>query len=162
VRGNTSFLISNRNGDLRRKARSRPIGPILEAGAEEMPVCAGNGFHSELGGTVCLSVDWRGTASVASAVRVVAALGDSRYQSVVGAASRYGGEALVIATTVKLARALWIVPLALATAAARGSKSKVQIPWFIFLFCIAAVNQHLWTAGTAAIADVFFSWGGWG
>ena len=56
-----------------------------------------------------------------------------------GAASRYGSEALVIATTVKLARALWIVPLAVATAAVKHSKSKVQIPWFIFLFCLAAV-----------------------
>jgi len=35
---------------------------------------------------------------------------------------------------VKLARALWIVPLALATAAVKRSKSKVQIPWFIFFF----------------------------
>jgi len=57
----------------------------------------------------------------------------------VGAASRYGNQALVVATTVKLARALWIVPLALATAAARHSRSKVQIPWFIFLFCLAAI-----------------------
>ena len=56
-----------------------------------------------------------------------------------GAASRYGNEALVVATTVKLARALWIVPLALATAAVRHSRSKIQIPWFIFLFCLAAV-----------------------
>ena len=56
-----------------------------------------------------------------------------------GAASRYGSEALVIATTVKLARALWIVPLAVATAAVKHSKSKVQIPWFIFLFCLAAL-----------------------
>jgi len=59
--------------------------------------------------------------------------------SVVGAASRYGNEALVIATTVKLARALWIVPLALATAAFKHSRSKINIPWFIFLFCLAAV-----------------------
>jgi uncharacterized membrane protein YadS len=58
---------------------------------------------------------------------------------VVGAASRYGNEALVVATTVKLARALWIVPLALATAAVKRSRSKIQIPWFIFLFCLAAV-----------------------
>jgi uncharacterized membrane protein YadS len=57
----------------------------------------------------------------------------------VGAASRYGNQALVIATTVKLARALWIVPLALATAAVRHSRSRVQIPWFILLFCLAAV-----------------------
>src|SRR5258707_721320 len=69
----------------------------------------------------------------------VAALAIHDTSSVVGAATRYGNEALVIATTVKLARALWIVPLALATAAFKRSKSKVQMPWFIVLFCIAAV-----------------------
>jgi uncharacterized membrane protein YadS len=58
---------------------------------------------------------------------------------VVGAASRYGAEALIVGTTVKLARALWIVPLALATAAERRSKSTVQFPWFIMFFCFAAV-----------------------
>jgi uncharacterized membrane protein YadS len=68
-----------------------------------------------------------------------AALAIHDTSSVVGAASRYGNEALIIATTVKLARALWIVPLALATAAVKHSKSKVQIPWFIVLFCLAAV-----------------------
>ena len=68
-----------------------------------------------------------------------AALAIHDTSSVVGAASRYGNEALVVATTVKLARALWIVPLALATAAVKRSRSKIQIPWFIFLFCLAAV-----------------------
>ena len=70
---------------------------------------------------------------------VWAALAIHDTSSVVGAASRYGSEALVIATTVKLARALWIVPLALATAAVKHSRSRIQIPWFIFLFCLAAV-----------------------
>src|SRR5215470_287931 len=59
--------------------------------------------------------------------------------SVVGAASRYGAVALVIATTVKLARALWIVPLSLGTAAVKRSESRVQWPWFIGLFCVAAL-----------------------
>src|SRR6201999_1640393 len=36
--------------------------------------------------------------------------------SVVGAASKYGPHALEVATTVKLARALWIIPVALASA----------------------------------------------
>jgi uncharacterized integral membrane protein (TIGR00698 family) len=60
--------------------------------------------------------------------------------SVVGAASRYGMTALAIATTVKLARALWIIPLALVTAVAFRTKgAKIAIPWFIFLFVIASV-----------------------
>src|SRR5436309_1701486 len=59
--------------------------------------------------------------------------------SVVGAATKYGAQALVIGTTVKLARALWIVPLALATAAVKHHRSRIQIPWFILFFILAAV-----------------------
>ncbi|RSK35272.1 YeiH family protein [Hymenobacter metallilatus] len=55
--------------------------------------------------------------------------------SVVGAAAAYGKEALDIATTVKLARALWIIPVALGTALAFRQKDvKVKIPWFIVGF----------------------------
>lgn len=55
--------------------------------------------------------------------------------SVVGAASQYGDQALQIATTVKLARALWIIPLALGTAFAfKTPGSAVKLPWFILGF----------------------------
>ncbi len=58
--------------------------------------------------------------------------------SVVGAASRYGAEALQIATTVKLARALWIIPVALLTSVIfKNKKTKIQIPYFIGLFIVA-------------------------
>lgn len=58
--------------------------------------------------------------------------------SVVGAASTYGEEALNIATTIKLVRALWIIPLAIVTAFIFKQKgSKVNIPWFIALFVVA-------------------------
>jgi uncharacterized integral membrane protein (TIGR00698 family) len=59
--------------------------------------------------------------------------------SVVGAAARYGTVALAIATTVKLTRALWIVPVAIGTALLRRSKAKIHLPWFILFFCLAAV-----------------------
>jgi uncharacterized membrane protein YadS len=59
--------------------------------------------------------------------------------SVVGAGAKYGATALAVGTTVKLARALWIVPLAVGTATLRKSKAKVQWPWFILLFCVASV-----------------------
>ena len=69
--------------------------------------------------------------------------------SVVGAAAKYGTQALQIGTTVKLARALWIVPVAIVTAYATKSKTRVQWPWFILLFCLAAViNTYLPTAAT--------------
>lgn len=58
--------------------------------------------------------------------------------SVVGAASTYGEEALNIATTIKLVRALWIIPLAIVTAIIfRQKGSKINIPWFIGLFVLA-------------------------
>ncbi|CAE6892331.1 hypothetical protein ACOMICROBIO_LKFPLAJE_00903 [Vibrio sp. B1FIG11] len=63
--------------------------------------------------------------------------------SVVGAASAYGEEALTTATTLKLARALWIIPVALVSAVifSRGNgeegKSKLVIPYFIFWYCAA-------------------------
>ncbi len=60
--------------------------------------------------------------------------------SVIGAASKYGPEALQIATTVKLARALWIIPTALFTAFIFKNKSgKVKIPYFIGFFILAIV-----------------------
>ncbi|HEU4789814.1 MAG TPA: putative sulfate exporter family transporter [Flavobacterium sp.] len=60
--------------------------------------------------------------------------------SVVGAANKYGAEALQVATTVKLARAFWIIPVALITAVVfKNKKSKVKIPYFIGLFILAMV-----------------------
>ena len=57
--------------------------------------------------------------------------------SVVGAANKYGAEALQIATTVKLARALWIIPISLLTAVIFKNKSqKIKIPYFIGLFIL--------------------------
>jgi uncharacterized membrane protein YadS len=64
--------------------------------------------------------------------------------SVVGAAAKYGAVALAIGTTVKLARSLWIVPVALVTAAVKKSKTRIHLPWFILYFCAAAVmNSYL-------------------
>nr|WP_314838763.1 putative sulfate exporter family transporter [uncultured Flavobacterium sp.] len=62
--------------------------------------------------------------------------------SVIGAASKYGPEALQVATTVKLARALWIIPVALFTAFIFKNKSgKVKIPYFIGFFILALVTN---------------------
>lgn len=74
--------------------------------------------------------------------------------SVVGASSQFGQEALQVATTVKLSRALWIIPVAAAAAwifrpapgAATGSKpasASASIPWFIGLFFLASVARSL-------------------
>lgn len=60
--------------------------------------------------------------------------------SVVGAASKYGAQALEIATTVKLARALWIIPVAfLSTFIFKSKGGKIKIPYFIGLFILAMI-----------------------
>jgi uncharacterized membrane protein YadS len=63
--------------------------------------------------------------------------------SVVGATAKYGAAALAIGTTIKLARALWIVPLSLVTAMTLKSKARIQWPWFILFFCLAALLNTL-------------------
>lgn len=65
--------------------------------------------------------------------------------SVVGAALTFGDEALKIATTVKLARALWIIPLSLLSVFLfKGKGKQINIPYFIFLFILAiALNSYL-------------------
>lgn len=58
--------------------------------------------------------------------------------SVVGAAQKYGEEALQIATTVKLERALWIIPISFITAICfKNDGQKIKVPYFIFLFVLA-------------------------
>ncbi len=58
--------------------------------------------------------------------------------SVVGAASKYGSEALEVATTVKLSRALWIIPLSVFSVMVfKNKESKIKIPWFIAYFILA-------------------------
>ena len=60
--------------------------------------------------------------------------------SVVGAGAAYSQKALEIATTVKLTRALWIIPLAFVTTFFFKEKdAKINIPWFIFFFVLAMI-----------------------
>jgi uncharacterized integral membrane protein (TIGR00698 family) len=62
--------------------------------------------------------------------------------SVVGAAGKYGPHALEIATTVKLARALWIIPVSIGTAILfRNKFTKIKIPYFIGFFMIAMITN---------------------
>ncbi|MCV9928792.1 putative sulfate exporter family transporter [Flavobacterium sp. LS1R49] len=72
--------------------------------------------------------------------------------SVVGAANRFGVEALQIATTVKLARALWIIPIALITTVLfKNKQTNIKIPYFIGLF-ILAMLLNTYVPQTAIIA----------
>lgn len=77
--------------------------------------------------------------------------------SVVGAANNYGAEALQIATTVKLARALWIIPVALITSILfKNKSSKIKIPYFIGLFILAMI-MNTYVPQTATISPYLVS-----
>jgi uncharacterized integral membrane protein (TIGR00698 family) len=92
--------------------------------------------------------------------------------SVVGAAAIYGTAALAIATTVKLTRALWILPLSFVTAKIHKSNSGAKFPWFLLGFLIAAVirsnfgdAEHVWNSFSGygkhlMVATLFFIGGG--
>lgn len=78
--------------------------------------------------------------------------------SVVGAASAYGDEALQIATTVKLARAMWIVPIAFMSAFIfKGEGKKASVPLFILFYCIAIAIAHYFPQFDTLYQGVFFA-----
>jgi uncharacterized integral membrane protein (TIGR00698 family) len=128
------------------------VGPITQASDEEMAVALGTVFV--LNSVALLIFPGIGAALKLSQSQfgLWAALAIHDTSSVVGAAAKYGAQALAIATTVKLARALWIVPVSLATAMVRRAKAKIQWPWFIGLFCLAAVCNTYLPVGAPAYA----------
>jgi uncharacterized integral membrane protein (TIGR00698 family) len=120
------------------------VGPIIHASDEEMAVSLGTVFVLNSVALLIFPAIGAALKLTQSQFGLWAALAIHDTSSVVGAAAKYGVEALAVATTVKLARALWIVPLALATAVARHAKAKIPWPWFIALFCLAAVCNTYW------------------
>ena len=76
--------------------------------------------------------------------------------SVVGAASAYGEEALTTATTLKLARAIWIIPVALFSAFLfRSDSKKITIPYFILFYCVAIAVSDLIPQYDAIYQNIF-------
>jgi len=125
------------------------VGPVVGAGDEEMAISLGTVFV--LNSVALLIFPLIGVALKLTQEQfgLWAALAIHDTSSVVGAAAKYGAVALAVGTTVKLARALWIVPITLGTALARKTKAKIQWPWFIGLFCLAAVCNTYLTAGAS-------------
>ncbi len=115
------------------------VGPIAGANDEEMSVSLGTVFV--LNSIALLTFPTIGAALKLSQSQfgLWAALAIHDTSSVVGAAAKYGAIALAVGTTVKLARALWIVPMSLGTAAIKRSRARIQWPWFILFFALAAV-----------------------
>ncbi len=127
------------------------IAPITKANDEDMAVSLGTVFT--LNAVALLAFPAIGFALHLTQPQfgLWAALAIHDTSSVVGAAAHYGPQALIVGTTVKLARALWIVPVALITASVVKSATRIQWPWFILFFCLAAVaNTYL-----HALAPIF-------
>lgn len=67
--------------------------------------------------------------------------------SVVGAAQAYSEEALKLATTIKLSRALWIIPLTLLFSFLNKSQAKITVPYFIVGFILTMLIAYAFPAG---------------
>lgn len=126
------------------------IAPIADANEEEMAVSLGTVFV--LNSVALFLFPFLGYLfhMTQEQFGLWSALAIHDTSSVVGAAAKYGATALTIATTIKLARALWIVPLSFITAATLKSKARVQWPWFILFFCLAALLNTLLPAWSPA------------
>jgi uncharacterized integral membrane protein (TIGR00698 family) len=119
------------------------VGPIAEASEEAMAVSLGTVFI--LNSVALLLFPLIGFALHLTQTQfgLWSALAIHDTSSVVGATAKYGATALAVGTTVKLARALWIVPLSAITAVTLKGKARIQWPWFILLFCLAALLNTL-------------------
>ena len=129
------------------------VGPIANANEEEMAVSLGAVFI--LNSVALFLFPLIGYALHMSQTQfgLWSALAIHDTSSVVGATAKYGATALAVGTTIKLARALWIVPLSAVTAVALRSKARIQWPWFILFFCLAALlNTLLPMAGSTFTA----------
>jgi uncharacterized integral membrane protein (TIGR00698 family) len=146
VRRRPAFLISTGTAICGGSAIAA-VGPVVGASEDEMSVSLGTVFM--LNSVALLTFPAIGTAVKLSQSQfgLWAALAIHDTSSVVGACAKYGLPALAVGTTVKLARALWIVPVTIATAVARGSKTRIQWPWFILFFCLAAMANTYLLAG---------------
>jgi uncharacterized integral membrane protein (TIGR00698 family) len=146
VQSRAAFLISTGTAICGGSAIAA-VGPVVGATEDEMSVSLGTIFM--LNSVALLTFPAIGAALQLSQTQfgLWAALAIHDTSSVVGACAKYGLPALAIGTTVKLARALWIVPVTVATAVAKGSKTRIQWPWFILFFCLAAMANTYLLAG---------------
>ena len=122
------------------------VAPAIDADGEEISVSLATVFILNSVALIVFPAIGHALGLSQNQFGIWAAIAIHDTSSVVGASARYGAEALQIATTVKLARALWIAPVALIFAyiygkRRGGKKAKIAIPWFIFLFLLATVAR---------------------
>ncbi|OGX86474.1 hypothetical protein BEN47_13075 [Hymenobacter lapidarius] len=114
------------------------VGPVLRAKDEEMSVALGTVFVLNAVALFAFPPIGHALAMTQNQFGLWCAIAIHDTSSVVGAAAAYGDQALQVATTVKLARALWIIPVAIGTALVFKQKGvKIKIPYFILGFVVA-------------------------
>jgi uncharacterized integral membrane protein (TIGR00698 family) len=138
VKATTSYLISTGTAICGGSAIAA-ISPITGADEEEIAVSLGTIFILNSIALIAFPIIGSRLHMSQTQFGLWSALAIHDTSSVVGAAAKFGALALAVGTTVKLARALWIVPLSLGTAAIRKSQARIHWPWFILFFCLAAV-----------------------
>ncbi|MBQ5387803.1 MAG: putative sulfate exporter family transporter [Paludibacteraceae bacterium] len=141
---NTSYLISSGTAICGGSAIAA-VGPIIKAKDTDMSMALATVFILNAIGLFLFPTlgHWLGLSQQDFGTWAAIAIHDT--SSVVGAGAAYGEEALQVATTIKLTRALWIIPLALVTSVIfRSEGKKISIPWFILFFIVAMlINTYL-------------------
>ena len=141
---NTSYLISSGTAICGGSAIAA-VGPIIKAKDTDMSMALATVFILNAIGLFLFPAlgHWLGLSQQEFGTWAAIAIHDT--SSVVGAGAAYGEEALQVATTIKLTRALWIIPLALITSIIfRSDGKKISIPWFILFFIVAMlINTYL-------------------
>ena len=144
VNRDTSYLISSGTAICGGSAIAA-VGPVIKAKDSDMSVALATIFVLNAIALFVFPVlgGWLGLTQQEFGTWAAIAIHDT--SSVVGAGAAYGEEALQVATTIKLTRALWIIPLALVTSFIFKSEGKkVSIPWFILWFIVAIlINTYL-------------------
>lgn len=137
VSRDTSYLVSSGTAICGGSAIAA-VGPVIKAKESDMSVALATIFVLNAIALFIFPVlgHWIGLDQQQFGTWAAIAIHDT--SSVVGAGAAYGEEALQVATTIKLTRALWIIPLAMVTSFIFKSKGKgVNIPWFILWFIVA-------------------------
>lgn len=140
----TSFLISAGTAICGGSAIAA-ISPVIKAEEKQISVALGTIFILNSIALILFPVIGHALNLSETQFGMWCAIAIHDTSSVVGAASKYGPHALEVATTVKLARALWIIPVAfLATVFFKNKGTKIKIPYFIGLFVLAMIaNTYL-------------------
>ncbi|GGG30348.1 YeiH family protein [Hymenobacter glacieicola] len=121
------------------------VGPVLRAKEEEMSVALATVFVLNALALFAFPAIGHALAMTQNQFGLWCAIAIHDTSSVVGAATAYGDQALQVATTVKLARALWIIPVSIGTALLFKQKGvKIKVPYFILGFIGAMLlNTYL-------------------